>query len=252
MADPIDAQTKSITGEPSKTVQLSEMEMSNNAEKQTEAAGPAHPTEDTPIDTTMTTATAPAAAELAATAEEPDHPQEPPAVPIKEEAPAADDALSISPSHPTSSPAVNDQSPVCNITLLLPTGARHPYKLSESYLAKRNVTVPEKTESGKLDPFSISVYTLKELILREWREEWDNKPASPSSIRLIHFGKLLEDKEQLNKYQFSRESPNVVHMSVRPAEMLEEEEAGKGKAGSTREGRRNRREGTSSNCCVIL
>jgi hypothetical protein len=41
-------------------------------------------------------------------------------------------------------------------------------------------------------------------------------------------------------------------MSVRPAEMLEEEEAGKGKAGSTREGRRNRREGTSDSCCVIL
>jgi hypothetical protein len=197
MADPADIETRPTTGEPSTTVQLSEMEMSNNVEKQTEAAGPAQPRADTPVDTTMTTATAPAAAELAASASEPEHPQQPPAVPTKEEAPAADDALSISPSDPTSPPASSDQNPVCNITLLLPTGARHPYKLSESYLAKRNVTVPEKTESGKLDPFSISIYTLKELILREWREEWDNKPASPSSIRLIHFGKLLEDKEQL-------------------------------------------------------
>ncbi len=94
--------------------------------------------------------------------------------------------------------APGDGGPVCNITLLLPTGARHPYRIDEKYLAKRNVEVPDLTEpGGRRDPFSISVYKLKELILREWRDEWDGKPASPSSIRLIYFGKLLEDKEQL-------------------------------------------------------
>lgn len=109
------------------------------------------------------------------------------------------DSLSIgaadSPADAPSNPA---DGPVCNITLLLPTGARHPYKIDDRYLTKRSVDVPEVTESGKKDPFSISVYKLKELILREWRDEWDGKPASPSSIRLIHFGKLLDDKEQLS------------------------------------------------------
>ncbi|KAK4130503.1 hypothetical protein BT67DRAFT_452341 [Trichocladium antarcticum] len=150
---------------------------------------------------------------------------------------------------PALPPGSSPELPVCSITLLLPTGARHPYRLDEKYLAKRNVDIPDVTESGAKDPFSISVYKLKELILREWREEWDGKPASPSSIRLIHFGKLLDDKEQLKKYQFSMDNPNVVHMSVRPAEMMEEEEAGKGKT-STRDGRRNREGG--SGCCVIL
>lgn len=103
---------------------------------------------------------------------------------------AADSPLPVSSSDPADGPA-------CNITLLLPTGARHPYKIDDRYLTKRNVDVPETTEHGKKDPFSISVYKLKELILREWRDEWDGKPASPSSIRLIHFGKLLDDKEQL-------------------------------------------------------
>jgi hypothetical protein len=111
---------------------------------------------------------------------------------------AGKDSLSIDrtdePASPTGNPA---DGPVCNITLLLPSGARHPYRIDEKYLAKRNVDVPELTEDGKTDPRSISVYKLKELILREWRDEWDGKPASPSSIRLIHFGKLLEDKEQL-------------------------------------------------------
>jgi hypothetical protein len=94
-------------------------------------------------------------------------------------------------------PGALDNGPVCNITLLLTTGSRHPYKIDARYLNRRNVPIPEENEAGQSDPFSISVYTLKELILREWRSDWESKPASPSSIRLIHFGKLLDDKESL-------------------------------------------------------
>jgi len=156
----------------------------------------------------------------------------PPSEPQRE-----DDFLSIGPSDPPAGAASPSNEPrVCTITLLLPTGARHPYRLDEKYLAKRNVEVPDVTESGQKDPFSISIYKLKELILREWRDEWENKPASPSSIRLIFFGKMLDDKEQLKKYQFSAESPNIVHMSVRPPDMLEEDEAAKGKTTLARAG----------------
>ena len=81
--------------------------------------------------------------------------------------------------------------PTLSITLLLTSGARHPFKLDNKYLAKRNVVVEDN------DPFNLSVYELKELILREWREEWEVKPASPGFIRLISFGKLLEDKAYL-------------------------------------------------------
>ncbi|KAL7916041.1 hypothetical protein GGI35DRAFT_16604 [Trichoderma velutinum] len=140
--------------------------------------------------------------------------------------------------------------PVCNITLLLASGGRHPYKIDAKYLSRRHVAMPDQDESGNPDPFSISIYTLKELILREWRSDWETKPASPSSIRLIHFGKLLDDKEQLKKYQFSSDSPNVVHMSIRPQDLDEEEPKSGSKSlptGATdgdrvREGR----------CCVIL
>lgn len=81
--------------------------------------------------------------------------------------------------------------PILQVTLLLTSGARHPFKLDNKYLTKRNVDVP----GG--DPFSLSVYKLKELILREWRDEWETKPSSPNYIRLISFGKLLEDKASL-------------------------------------------------------
>ncbi|CAM1511503.1 Fc.00g090160.m01.CDS01 [Cosmosporella sp. VM-42] len=147
----------------------------------------------------------------------------------------------------TSSP---DSGPVCNITLLLTSGSRHPYKIDAKYLGRRNVVMPDQTESGLPDPFSISIYTLKELILREWRSDWEAKPASPSSIRLIHFGKLLDDKEQLKKYQFSTESPNVVHMSIRPQDLDEEEpKAGSKSLGPNgSDGQRQR----SGGCCVVL
>jgi hypothetical protein len=93
--------------------------------------------------------------------------------------------------------AISEAGPVLVITLLLTSGARHPYKIDEKYLTKRNVNVPGVTEGGKKDPLSISVYTLKELILREWRDEWETQPSSPSSIRLIFFGRLLDDKTPL-------------------------------------------------------
>lgn len=102
---------------------------------------------------------------------------------------AVDDIKAITPG--------GSDGPVCNITLLLTSGSRHPYKIDAKYLSRRNVDIPDTTEDGQPDPFSISIYTLKELILREWRSDWEAKPASPSSIRLIHFGKLLDDKEQV-------------------------------------------------------
>lgn len=63
---------------------------------------------------------------------------------------------------------VSDPSagPAVLITLLLTTGARHPYKIDEKYLKRRNVA----STSENVDPFSISVYTMKELVWRDWRE----------------------------------------------------------------------------------
>ena len=50
------------------------------------------------------------------------------------------------------------------ITLLLTNGARHPYKIDDKYLKKRNVSVEGD------NPINLSIYDLKNLIWREWRE----------------------------------------------------------------------------------
>ena len=76
--------------------------------------------------------------------------------------------------HPAIGAAIDQPMPNLNaseieaatlmITLLLHTGARHPYKIDEKYLKKRNVSVADN------NPINMSVYTLKELIWRDWRD----------------------------------------------------------------------------------
>lgn len=126
-------------------------------------------------------------------------PENPPAPPAKndENQDTAIGAASDEVSRAAAAAPGGEGPPVCMITLLVQSGKKHPYKIDEKYLAKRNVTIPGTLASGHKDILSISSYTLKELILREWRDDWEAAPPSPSSIRLISFGKILEDNESL-------------------------------------------------------
>lgn len=65
-------------------------------------------------------------------------------------------------------PAMSN-APVIQFTLLLASsGTRHPYQINEKYLSKRNINALGEDE--QFDPSVISVYTLKELILKDWRD----------------------------------------------------------------------------------
>jgi hypothetical protein len=92
-------------------------------------------------------------------------------------------------------PKDGSTGPTLMITLLLTTGARHPFKIDPKYLSKRNVDVQGN------DPFNLSVYKLKELILREWR---DGKllRAGPKTMRGADNGYRMGTKaikSKLNK-----------------------------------------------------
>lgn len=77
-------------------------------------------------------------------------------------------ALAIGPATDQSTPLSKEATadgPILYITLLLAsTGARHPFKLDGKYLKKRGVEVEDN------NPINMSLYKLKELILRDWRE----------------------------------------------------------------------------------
>ena len=92
-------------------------------------------------------------------------------------------------------PPPSTAGPALSITLMLTTGARHPYKIDEKYL--RNRKVEARNTEGDFDPRGLSGYQLKELVWTDWRTEWEPRPASPSSIRLIILGRMIEDKALL-------------------------------------------------------
>ena len=97
---------------------------------------------------------------------------------------------------PLSPTATNTTGPTLLVTLLLTTGARHPYKIDHRYLSSRSA-LPAASAGGEFDPRDLSGYKLKELIWTDWRKEWEDRPESVGSIRLIVMGKLVEDGKSL-------------------------------------------------------
>ncbi|KAF2763650.1 hypothetical protein EJ03DRAFT_283725 [Teratosphaeria nubilosa] len=142
--------------------------------------------------------------------------------------------------------------PSLQITLMVTsTGARHPYKIDEKYLRSRDTVA--QTGDGTFDPRMISGYKLRELIWTDWRNEWEPRPASPSSIRLIFMGQLVDDKKTLSDFRIKLNEPNVIHMSVKPADFGEDDEAGAAKgAKSSSIRQRDGGDGGAGCRCVIL
>ncbi|KAK3707506.1 hypothetical protein LTR37_012148 [Vermiconidia calcicola] len=152
---------------------------------------------------------------------------------------------------PIAPSASSERGPTLSITLMLTTGARHPYKIDEKYLRTRKV---ETTGGNDFDPREISGYKLKELIWTDWRSEWEPRPASPSAIRLIILGRMVEDKSALKDFPFKLDAANVVHMTVKPADFLDDDEGTGGKGTGKGHSIRGRDgEERSAGCrCVIL
>ena len=92
------------------------------------------------------------------------------------------------------------------ITLMLTTGARHAYTISQKYLTSRKVTAVDA--SGNFDLREMSGYKLKELIWTDWRSEWEDRPRDPSSIRLIIMGRMIDDKVNLKGMRFLSKPPH--------------------------------------------
>ncbi|KAI9729287.1 MAG: hypothetical protein M1834_006958 [Cirrosporium novae-zelandiae] len=146
---------------------------------------------------------------------------------------------------PTEETTAHEPGPSLTITLLRPNGNRHAFPLNERYLKRREINVPEN------DPYNMTIWTLKEAIWREWRDDWEARPATPTLIRLIQFGKFLEDKTVLRETDWTPEGPNVVHLILKPQEVVEEEDTAKAKGGFLHVDR-NEGERTPSCRCVIF
>ncbi|GIZ41221.1 hypothetical protein CKM354_000453400 [Cercospora kikuchii] len=158
--------------------------------------------------------------------------------------PAAEDHAPIAPSTTSTS------GPHLMISLMLITGARHPYKIDEKYLRNRKVTA--QNSAGEFDPRELSGYQLKELIWTDWRQEWEPRPSSPGRIRLIVMGRMIEDKGLLKDLPFNMASTNVVHMTVKPADIIDDDEAANAKSTGKAVRQRETEEQGAGCRCVIL
>ncbi|KAI6807346.1 hypothetical protein KC342_g18798, partial [Hortaea werneckii] len=178
----------------------------------TSSSSPAPPQQPSHPDSTQPD-TAAAATTTTTTDPPPSQPQQDPSTHTRQPSEALGPATETAIPNPTS--PKSPTGPVLLITLMLTTGQRHPYKIDEKYLANRNTSATTTTktggkEEGEFDPLSLSGYKLKELIWTDWRSEWEPRPAAPGSIRLIIYGKMVEDKRCLSELadfgvQFFRE-----------------------------------------------
>ncbi|KAK4543538.1 hypothetical protein LTR36_005433 [Oleoguttula mirabilis] len=211
----------------------------------TDQVDPTTPIAQTSADEALPPSSTPAVIEAPSTSQ-PQHTSEPAPAPLTRK---QTEALGPATEAPIAPPA--STGPVLSITLMLTTGARHPYKIDEKYLRNRNCQA--LASDGTFDPRELNGYKLKELIWTDWRNEWEPRPAAPSSIRLIIWGKMLDDKKMLSDYNFNLDTTNVVHMTIKPADFGEDDEGagGKhaGKGGSIRA--RDGGEGGAGCRCVV-
>ncbi|KAF8533571.1 hypothetical protein BDD12DRAFT_697753, partial [Trichophaea hybrida] len=139
---------------------------------------------------------------------------------------------------------------ILSITVLVQSGARHSFVLDRGYLERHSV----KSNMGLLtDPLEMSVLQLKECIWKDWREDWDQRPASALFIKLIQFGAYLQDSYPLKECRLSDDSSNVIHMVIRPAEVGEDDMTQRSTKGAFGQSRERESSNGSAGCrCVIL
>ena len=105
-------------------------------------------------------------------------------------------------------PAPPTRAKSLSITLLLISGVRYPFTINSEYMSRHNVQVTDQ------DPMQMGVFTLKECIWKEWKdEEWNVKPPSANFIRLIHFGRLLDDRQQLKGTYSSAQWVSMMYLT---------------------------------------
>lgn len=101
-------------------------------------------------------------------------------------------------------------------------------------------------KEGMCISHSISPYLNLFAELTRHAIEWADKPQTADKIRLIYFGRMLEDSATLKDCKLDATvGPNVVHMSIRPPDAVEEDADPKQASHAAEEGGR-------SGCCGCI
>lgn len=110
-------------------------------------------------------------------------------------------------------PASTSPDPGVTLTLLLISGRRVTLRIDAAFLKNHDLLC---------DPSDLLIDDLKACLVNDWdSKQWGvclgDRPSSPSSIRLIYFGKILESNQTLAQCNLLTSSlPPIIHLSVRP------------------------------------
>ncbi|KAI5812931.1 hypothetical protein BZA77DRAFT_131757 [Pyronema omphalodes] len=162
-------------------------------------------------------------------------------------APTDSPVVETPPTAPTVPTTTSTGPTSLTITVLVQSGARHNFLIDTAYLDRHAV-------KAVTEPLDMTVTQLKECIWKDWRDDWDQRPASAQYIKLIQFGAYLQDSSMLKDCRLSLDGANVIHMAIRPAESGADDETQRStKAGRQSSRERNAEGGSSTGCrCVIL
>lgn len=97
------------------------------------------------------------------------------------------EATGISRPGSVSSPPVPVPSVPVHITLLLVSGLRVPVIVDSDFISSHELQSDA--------PHSLLIGSVKSALFSDWKEEWGIAPVSPANIRLIHYGKVLDDSQ---------------------------------------------------------
>ena len=112
-------------------------------------------------------------------------------------------------------PSTASQHGTLSIVILISSGQRTRFSITSAYLTKLN----------KTDGMQVTIGELKMLIWSAWPETWvEVKPGSEAYIRLIYLGKVLDDKITLGEIKIVKGAPNILHLSVRPADFPDDDQ----------------------------
>ena len=115
-------------------------------------------------------------------------------------------------------PSTASQHGSLSIVILISSGQRTRFSITPAYLTKLN----------KTDGMQVTIGELKVLIWSAWPETWaEAKPGSEAYVRLIYLGKVLDDKITLGEIKIVKGAPNILHLSVRPADFPDDDQGKK-------------------------
>ncbi|KAH8585767.1 hypothetical protein B0O99DRAFT_646231 [Bisporella sp. PMI_857] len=114
--------------------------------------------------------------------------------------------MSSSPLHVSSAGlSTKDPKSTILISLITVAGERCVVRIEAKHLPRY--------DTKDVDALDIPAELLKEILWSRWQKDWGSQPSDPSRIKLVHFGRTIDNFTPL-KFNLKFRAAIVVHMAI--------------------------------------